>query len=157
MYSLQLLIVIASLALVFGVAAGAVAARFWLRPSQQKQLETRLHTTEQEMQSYQHAVAKHFIETSSRIEDLTRSYKALHEHLAQGAGALASREISLNLVEAGAHKVSQSPARAEESLIEPPRDWAPKTPGQRGALSEDYHLHEAEDTQEAPPPPYFTR
>ena len=126
---------------------GVVAGRLWLRPGQQRQLEERLHAAQQAMQTYQHEVAKHFVETSSRISDLTLCYKELHEHLARGAANLASPDISRTLLDAATHKLDSKPVILDESSLEPPRDWAPKNPGARGTLSEDYGLHDADESR----------
>lgn len=149
MYSLEVLLVISAVALLFGLGGGALLSRLWFPPSEQRNLEQLLHNSRQEFENYQHEVAKHFVETSNRIGDLTQSYKHLHEHLAQGAATLASPDISRTLLEAASAKEEPKVLTRDDKTIEAPRDWAPKAPGQKGTLSEDYGLHDMEHPEDA--------
>ena len=74
----------------------------------------------------------HFSETSELINNLTQSYKDVHEHLADGALKLATADVSKRLIDAGDGNLTIG--REEITAPEPPRDWAPKS----GQLSEDF-------------------
>lgn len=112
------------------------------REQQRKELEQQLEKTRDELKQYQQAVTSHFLETSSKVNSLTESYRSLHEHLASGAMHLASPEISRQLIEAGYGKLG-APAGGYgetsdsiEPAPQPPKDYAPDN----GVLSEDYGL-----------------
>lgn len=109
---------------------------------QKKKLELELQQSREEFRHYQHQVTEHFLGTSQQFAELTRNYKLLHEHLAQGAMDLASPEISRQMLEAGKSDSQESagslvyPGRVPS----PPKDYAPKVPG--GVLSEHYGLQD---------------
>lgn len=146
MFALESLLIIAVITLVVGIAIGVVIGRSWIPPEQQKALEQRLASAKDELDSYQQDVAKHFIETSKRVTELSQSYRDLHEHLAKGALNLASTDIGRQLLEAGAKE--DTIMDLEDMSIEPPKDWAPKKPGSKGMLSEEFGLGEHNDHTE---------
>jgi uncharacterized protein len=147
-YALDVVVIIAVVCLLFGLGLGVLLGRLWLPKHQETGLQERLNQAQAELENYQHQVAKHFVETSARIGDLTQSYKALHQHLAQGAANLASPDISRSLLEAATPAAAESASLVDAPThLEPPKDWAPKVPGQKGALSEDF---DAEDSDPRP-------
>lgn len=139
MYSLELVLIISLAALLFGLGLGVLLGRGRLGQGGSTQLANRLQQAESELENYQHQVAKHFVDTSQRISDLTQSYRELHEHLAEGAARLASPDISRKLLEAAdAQSVVAEVVSQTDVSLEPPKDWAPKMPGQKGGLSDEY-------------------
>lgn len=146
MFSLELLLIISVVMLVIGTIIGVVIGRSWVPPEQQKALETRLSSAKRELDSYQQEVAKHFMETSKRVSEMTESYRDLHEHLAKGALQLANTEIGREMLAAG--DSAQEIADLERTPIEPPKDWAPKTPGSHGMLSEEFGIQDHDETTE---------
>jgi uncharacterized membrane-anchored protein YhcB (DUF1043 family) len=54
----------------------------------------RLQEAEQELSSYRDDVTKHFTETSRLVNNLTQSYRDVHEHLASSAMKLTNPAIS---------------------------------------------------------------
>lgn len=135
--------------LVVGAIIGAIAARTWIPPVQQKELQQRLSSAQAELDVYQQDVAKHFMETSKQVEELTESYRNLHEHLSKGALQLASNEIGRELIAAGERPISAD--RLEQTPVEPPKDWAPRVPGSHGMLSEEFGLKEHDAPDEPGP------
>jgi uncharacterized protein len=147
-YSLELVLIIAVVALLVGLGLGVLLGRVRFGQGASNQLANRLQQTEAELENYQHQVAKHFVDTSQRISDLTQSYRDLHQHLADGAARLASPDISRKLLEAAEVKqVGGDVIDHAETNLEPPKDWAPKIPGQKGGLADEY-----EDEEKQPPP-----
>ncbi len=143
MYSFSTLVVTGFLSLLIGGALGAAALYIFRTRFLSQNLEQRLHQAENNLQAYQRDVAEHFAQTSDLVNNLTQSYREVHEHLANGALRLATPAISRQIIDsANANVNSASKAYLNEQRIEPPRDWAPKTPGSKGALSEDYDLHD---------------
>jgi len=134
-----------------GGLLGALISRKFIPPTEQKNLENELGSTKEELSNYQHEVAEHFIATSKLINELTQSYKNVHEHLASGAIELTNPDISKQLLDAGEgtlHIDTSEPPT--EDQVEPPKDWAPKTPGQSGTLSEEFGLKEAISANQDP-------
>ncbi len=155
MYTLELVVIISLAALLFGLGLGVLLGRLKFGQGSTGQLANRLQQAESELENYQHQVAKHFVDTSQRISDLTQSYRDLHQHLAEGAARLASPDISRTLLEAAEAKqrVTDIIDHPEASL-EPPKDWAPKTPGQRGGLSDDFEDDDSKKPSIFVPPNY---
>ncbi|GMG86613.1 YhcB family protein [Biformimicrobium ophioploci] len=149
MYSTTALII----AVLIGVAAGAAIAIFALRNSSDggdraraEELEERLKDADSKLEDFQLQVNEHFQQTSELVRNLTDSYREVHEYLANSALRLSSQDIGRSMLEAG-----ESPAQiAQDADIQPPRDWAPKEPGAKGTLAEDFGMEE----ERAPQPPH---
>ncbi len=142
------LIITALVALALGLVIGYLLTR-GLHPEakQRRELEDKLLRTMQEHKQYQHDVTEHFLTTATLVNDLTESYRGLHQHLASSALNLTSPEISRQLVDAGYGAISDqsnsSPIIDPANPPTPPKDYAPKVPG--GVLSEDYGLYDDQD------------
>jgi uncharacterized protein len=155
MYSLELVLIISLVALLFGLGLGVLFGRSKFAQGGSNHLANRLQQAEAELENYQHQVAKHFVDTSARISDLTQSYRDLHQHLADGAARLASPDISRKLLEAAeANNAVVDVIQHAETSLEPPKDWAPKAPGQKGGLSDEYDLEDVPAPAGFTPPKY---
>ena len=133
-------VIVALICLAAGAAIGLLLARL-SNPEQQKvrELEGKLQHAEDNLKDYQQEVTEHFIQTSGLINNLTQSYRAVHEHMAGSAMHLANPDISRQLVNAGTGKLTSSTeSTLSDAQPEPPKDYAPKAPG--GVLSEEYGL-----------------
>lgn len=131
-----------------GAALGALISRMMLPSKQNKSLENQLQASQEKLDSYQKEVSEHFEETSKLVQNLTQSYKDVHDHLAKGAGKLATAEVSEKMLSAGnpQDNALENQSTLDENAYAPPKDWAPKTPGETGMLSEEFGLkEEAED------------
>lgn len=149
-FSFETLVIISLLVLCAGGVLGALVGRNFLSQSKQKDLELKLLTTQQELQGYQQNVAKHFSETAHLINALTHVYKELHDHLSRGAMQLTNSEISKNMLNAGDPTLGIDAETATTDIeLSPPKDWAPKAPGQKGTLSEDFGLEDTVDEETA--------
>jgi uncharacterized membrane-anchored protein YhcB (DUF1043 family) len=89
-------LVTAAAVFVLGLLAGALLARLVL-PSRQKlrQLMLELDAARSEHQVYRSEVSHHFEKTSELVAALTASYKAVYDHLADGAQSLCSENAAL--------------------------------------------------------------
>jgi uncharacterized membrane-anchored protein YhcB (DUF1043 family) len=149
-YSLEIIITVSLAAVVFGLLIGFFLAHR-TAPSQrsQRQLETRLHELMQQQQDYQHEVSEHFIETGVLLDQLTSSYRDVHNHLAQGAQRLASEQASLSIKSLpDEHGINSLQPPLDEN-ISPPLDYAPKiAPGVPGMLNEEFGLDKSRQTDE---------
>lgn len=145
-FSFEALVMVAAIALCIGGLVGAIISRTFIPPEVQKELEGKLQASKNELEQYQQDVAQHFADTSKLIGDLTKSYKNVHDHLAKGAIQLTNAEISQKILDAGDGQLGHESKEALEELsFEPPKDWAPKVPGQAGTLSEEFGLDDRPD------------
>ena len=157
MFPLSTLILAVAIALIVGALIGALLLK-GLSPQekQNRSLETRLQKAENQLREYQQDVSEHFAETSQLINTLTQSYRDVHEHLATGALKLTNPDISRQLIDAGKGNLMLSTSRNrkpddEEAISkEPPRDWAPRNPGDKGQLSEDFGFESVEGDVQRP-------
>ncbi len=80
---------VAALAALLGVVFGLGLARFVLPEARRaRRLEEELDNTRKEVAAYKARVADHFQRTGELIGQMTASYKAVYDHLAEGAQAL---------------------------------------------------------------------
>ncbi len=147
MYSFSALVITGLICSLLGAGLGVLIAYVFRTKILGHDLEQRLHETESSMQGYQRDVAEHFSQTSQLVNNLTHAYREVHEHLANGALKLATPAISREILDSANNNLNGgSKAYMTEQRIEPPRDWAPKAPGTKGALSEDYDLRDEQHT-----------
>lgn len=144
-----ILIMVGAITFCVGGVLGALISRSLFPPEQQKLLEDSLSSTRAELEKYQHDVAQHFADTAALVNNLTQSYREVHEHLARGAVQLTSAEIGREILRAGDETLGIEAKDLLQEHVEAPRDWAPKAPGQKGALSEDYGLDDYKSVPEA--------
>lgn len=87
-------VVIALLALVTGAVLGVFLWRsFGPHQNRNRDLEKRLEMAEQRLGDYQSDVTEHFVETSRRVNELTRNYRDVHEYLASSAVKLTTPSV----------------------------------------------------------------
>ena len=152
MYSFSVVFFTGLICLLAGAGIGAAALYFFRTQLLGHNAEQRLHEAESALQGYQRDVAEHFAQTSQLVNNLTNAYREVHEHLANSALKLATPAISRQILDsANSNLGSDTRAYINEQRIEPPRDWAPKTPGAKGVLSEDFDLRD--DHQDSAPIP----
>lgn len=147
MFTLTTLVLVA----LAGTALGAIITAFALRSTSDQQnsrdLAQRLEKSKEELAGYQHEVSEHFIVTADLINKLSKDYREVHEYLANSALKLGNVELSRTFLESANNQLPDGESVAlNEGSLEPPRDWAPKTPGKKGALSEDFGLDEDRDS-----------
>ncbi len=151
MYSLSTLIISCLVCLAAGGGIAALVLYTFRAPLLGRDLEQRLHHAETTLQSYQRDVAEHFAQTSQLVNNLTQSYREVHEHLANGALKLATPAISRQILDSANSSLGgDTKSYISGQHLEPPRDWAPKAPGSKGTLSPDYGLR---DDLVGPTPP----
>jgi hypothetical protein len=142
-FSLSTLVFTSLVSLLAGAGLGAFLLYLFRAQVYSRELEQRLHEAENTLQSYQRDVAEHFAQTSQLVNNLTQSYRDVHEHLANSALKLATPAISRQILEsANSTLLGTEKTYINEQNFEAPRDWAPKTAGSKGALSEDFDLHD---------------
>lgn len=134
-------------ALIIGFIAGAIVSRnLGSNPLRNRENQRAIDTLRQEQQHYRDQVTGHFQRTAELVNELTENYRAVHNHLAQGARELCP--------EAGSQlpHLPEPPAAAQQlgaasaaAPIEPPRDYAPRAHADLGPLHEAYGLDKGLD------------
>jgi uncharacterized membrane-anchored protein YhcB (DUF1043 family) len=146
-FSLTTLVIVASITFIVGCLLSLLLTRS-LSSSEQKtrHLETRLQEAEDNLSNYQQDVTEHFAETAQLVNNLTKNYKEVHEHLAGSALKLANVDISRQLLSTNPDD-SEAELNISEEAFQAPKDWAPS----EGTLSESYGLTDNETTPDADP------
>ncbi len=151
--SLGTLIMMGAAVLIMGLVIGVVFGRS-TSPAGQKyrDVERKLDQILQDKKAYEDEVVEHFTDTAKLLNNLTESYRDVHNHLAKGAATLCQGEgpISLDRLEDG-----RDPAEIPADLadIHPPLDYAPKTsPDEKGMLNEEFG-RERKPTEPSPESP----
>ena len=151
------------------LAAGALIGYLMGRSSDnsgQQKLVDQLNEAQQELSEYKGQVNGHFEKTAELVNNLTESYREVHQHLAQGSESLCKGAHSPAQLDNNTQpKIAEltdteqeeqiptvtdeiTPAPEEPEAIEPPRDYAPKSPDEEGTLSEKFGLKKEQDANE---------
>jgi len=153
------MIAVGAVALILGLGIGLMLGRRNSNAGQKyREVERKLDQVLQDKKAYEDEVVEHFTDTAKLLNNLTESYRDVHNHLAQGAATLCQGEgpVSLDRLEGG-RRSAEIPAHLAD--IQPPLDYAPKTsPDEKGMLNEEFGLErqpaptipeEAEKTEKA--------
>ncbi len=113
-------------------------------PGAQKYRETerKLDQVLQDRKAYEDDVVQHFTETARLLNNLTESYREVHNQLAQGAANLCRDQGPVPL---GRLENERDRAEIPDDLINirPPLDYAPKSsPDAKGVLSEEFGVEQ---------------
>ena len=140
-YSLEILIAAGIALLVLGLGIGMLLGRRTSSAGQKyREVERKLDQVLQDKKAYEDDVVEHFTDTATLLNNLTESYRDVHNHLAKGAATLCQGEgpVSLGRLEDG-RAGAEIPAHLAD--IQPPLDYAPKTsPDEKGMLNEEFGL-----------------
>lgn len=146
MHTLNTLIVIAIATFGAGLILGMLinSKRNASKQSQQ-QLEAHLSELQQQQETYQSEVTSHFTQTAELLDQLTNSYRDVHNHLAKGAQILASNSAgeALKALPEEDSDTEEHTSTAEQ--LNPPLDYAPKAQNEEGMLSESFGLKNSEE------------
>lgn len=140
-YSLQVLLGIGAAVGLLGLLLGwAAGKRSSADARKHRELTLRLDRVMQDKKAYEDDVVEHFSETAKLLNNLTESYREVHNHLAQGANELCQGKgpVSLDHLQS-----RRDPDRIPGNLthLQPPLDYAPKTsPDEKGMLNEEFGL-----------------
>jgi hypothetical protein len=149
-YSLEILIAAGAVLLILGLAIGMLLGRRTSTAGQKyREVERKLDEVLQDKKAYEDEVVEHFSDTAKLLNNLTESYRDVHNHLAKGAATLCLGEgpVLLDRLEDGRDS-AEIPAHLAD--IQPPLDYAPKTsPDEKGMLNEEFGL-DRQPTEAAP-------
>lgn len=157
MYSSQEVWLIAVAALLVGAAVGYFLHRY-LRPgaAPQQTTQTQLHNLQEEYRQYRQAVTHHFGKTADLVGQLAHAYRDVHNHLARGAQDLCDDPAAVALKTLPEDALIVAPQKQQGTLIEPPRDYAPRAGnGDKGVLDEDFGLEKLRRDHTPEPPRLF--
>ena len=139
--SVAILIATSIALLVIGLGIGTmIGHRSSTGARKYREVERKLDQLLQDKKAYEDEVVAHFTDTAKLLNNLTQSYREVHNHLARGASTLCLGEgpVSLARLEDG-----KDAAEIPEHLavVQPPLDYAPKTsPDEKGMLNEEFGL-----------------
>ncbi len=158
MYNLPELIVVGIVALLVGTGIGVFVTKMFAPDNRKRQeLEKQLHTANASLKNYQQEVSEHYVKTAKLVEDLTDSYRNVHNHLAEGAATLLTTRGAAPLMKTIPSReqieaISELPGKDK---VLPPLDYAPKqSPGEKGMLDESFGLDsETEQAKGSPKDP----
>lgn len=139
--SLAVLFAIAAGLLVAGIVIGLLVGRRQSPASQKyREVERKLDQVLQDKKVYEDEVVEHFGETAKLLNNLTESYREVHNHLALGAANLCQGQgpVSLDRLQ-DSRDSAEIPAQLAD--VQPPLDYAPKSsPDEKGMLNEEFGL-----------------
>lgn len=133
-----------AIALAVGFIVGIIVARLAPRLSggHSSSTQAQLESLQLRFEEYQQEVASHFNTTASLVTRLNRSYQDIQEHLGQAAVELAPDDVTRQRLLAALDQDGDSESRERIEpvfdTLEPPRDYAEKTPNGPGTLSEEF-------------------
>ena len=140
-YSLEIVMTVAVSALITGLIVGLLVGRRTSDGAKQhRDLALKLDQVMQDKKSYEAEVVEHFSDTAKLLNNLTESYREVHNQLAQGAEKLChgSGPVSLERLE---NKYDPAEIPAHLAHIQPPLDYAPKhSLDEKGMLNEEFGL-----------------
>lgn len=135
---------IAIVAFLSGAFLGALIYRLFQGDAgKSRRVEQQMDDLQQKHTQYQAQVSEHFLQTAHLIKRINDDYHAINTHLAKGAMELCSEDNAseLKALSSGDNQESileVDKETEEESHVEPPRDYAPKSETDKGTLSEDF-------------------
>lgn len=140
------LIFVAIAAAAAGLLIGFFTGRRLSPGSQQsRELEQQLDDVKAAQENYENRVHAHFADTATRLNALTENYRDVYESIARGAADLSPQNSAAVFTALQSPQAAPETIEADSVVVEPPRDYAPKTsPNDPGMLNERFGL-EGED------------
>lgn len=105
-----------------------------------RELADKLERVVQDKKAYEDEVVEHFTETAALLNNLTESYREVHNHLAHGAATLCQGKGPISMERL---RNDRDPSEIPDELVtpRPPLDYAPKlSPDEKGMLNEEFGL-----------------
>lgn len=140
-YSLEILWAAGAAIAIAGLLLGWFAGRRTSTTAiKYRDVALKLDQVIEDKKAYESEVVEHFTETAKLLNNLTDSYREVHNQLASGAAALCKGEGPISL-----ERAENNPNSAEIPVhlahSQPPLDYAPKSsPEEKGMLNEEFGL-----------------
>ena len=140
-YSLEILYAMGAALAIAGLWLGWLAGRRTSATAKKYQdVSQKLDQVMQDKKAYENEVVEHFTESAKLLNNLTDSYREVHNRLATGAATLCQGEGPISL-ERSEDKPDPTEIPAHLAHIQPPLDYAPKSsPEEKGMLNEEFGL-----------------
>ncbi len=151
--STEMLIIIGAALAAIGLGIGILMGR-GMSPDRQRYLEAerKLDEALQDKKSYEDEVVGHFTETAKLLNNLTESYREVHNQLATGAATLCK---DVGPIPMGRLQSAREPGEIPSDLanIQAPLDYAPKSsPDETGMLNESFGMDNTPGKERGKPP-----
>ncbi len=150
-YSSSLVLAVGAIAIIVGLGLGWVMGRRSSDTAKQyRDVALKLDQVIEDKKSYEADVVDHFTDTARLLNNLTESYREVHNHLAKGADTLCqgAGPVSLERLE---NRYDESEIPAHLAHIQPPLDYAPKhSPDEKGMLNEEFGIDRKPPPASAP-------
>jgi uncharacterized membrane-anchored protein YhcB (DUF1043 family) len=120
-----------------GAAVGALISVQICRGKESTRLKKELEALKEEYARYKENVGRHFVQTSTLVNNLTQSYKDVHQHLSNGAQSLCDAELAMELRKSTTPLIANAiDGVAEPAPEEPPVQASEHTPETESASAE---------------------
>ncbi|MDH4041615.1 MAG: YhcB family protein [Gammaproteobacteria bacterium] len=146
MYTLMELLLVGTVALLIGAFLGWALSKLLDREHRsERAAEKQLEQATANLKSYRREVSNHYVKTAQLVDELTESYRQLHNHLAHGSTTLLDiRGRPLMKTIPSREQIEAISQPATPLIVSPPLDYAPKTtPREKGMLDESFGLESA--------------
>jgi uncharacterized protein len=140
-YSSGILLAVGAAAALLGFLLGWLAGRNTsVATLKNRELEQKLERVIQDRKAYEDEVVEHFTETATLLNNLTESYREVHNHLANGAAILCQGKGPVSMARLRNDRDSTD-IPEDLVILHPPLDYAPKlSPDEKGMLNEEFGL-----------------
>lgn len=142
-----------------GITLGAGGCLLVMRQTRsESSIDKQLRELQEEFTAYRENVNQHFNNTAKLVNELTNNYISVQKHLEDAAESFAQPPKSFELDTDPSEQLEnkreefltletsqpaeEEDAQFENSGVEAPKDYAPKSPDDKGTLAEDFGLHE---------------
>ena len=113
-------VIFLTIGLVIGIAAGLFIGQLDdLKRKQHEEMQHKLESAEKELVDYKSKVTEHFVQTSVLVNNMTDSYKAIHDHLSTGAGTLCDSQLDVAKLNISEVNVIEKQVSTDELLVKP--------------------------------------
>lgn len=138
------LLLVGLVALLVGALGGYVLSKLATGEHRRgKAMERELESAREHNRSYRREVSNHYVKTAQLVDELTESYRQLHNHLAHGSATLIEPRAGQPLMKTipSREQIEAISKPLVPTVMAPPLDYAPKASARdKGVLDESFGL-----------------